>query len=171
MKTSSLMVLLAAATAMIACDRPVDIDRERESLLQTDREWAASIGTRNVDKIVSYWSDDAIVMPPDGPALTGKQAIRDYVAAGLAIPGFDITWEAKQAVISATGDMGYTLASNRITLPGADGSPVTSAGKAVTVWRKEPDGAWRCVLDIWNADPKPGASSVGNSETAPGTRP
>ena len=129
------------------------IDREREALLRTDREWVSTIATRDVDRIVSYWTDDAIVMPPDMPPLRGKPAIREYVAAGLAIPGFDITWEAQQAVVSAFGDMGYTVASNRVTVPGPDGALVTVTGKAVTVWRKEPDGAWRCVLDIWNADP------------------
>ena len=50
--------------------------------------------------------------------------------------------------------MGYTVATNRVTVPGIDGALVTVTGKAVTVWRKEPDGAWRCVLDIWNADPQ-----------------
>lgn len=130
------------------------IDREREALLRTDREWVSTIATRDVDRIVSYWTDDAIVMPPDMPPLRGKPTIREYVAAGLAIPGFDITWEAQQAVVSASGDMGYTVASNRVTVPGPDGALATVTGKAVTVWRKEPDGAWRCVLDIWNADPK-----------------
>lgn len=159
MKTPTLLFLVAAGALLVACGRPAPSDRERESLLRTDREWASTIGTGDVDRMVSYWTDDAILMPPDGPALTGKQAIRGYVAEALKIPGFSITWEAKQAVVSATGDMGYTVAANRVTAPGPDGSPVTVIGKAVTVWRKEPDGQWRCVLDIWNADSKQGAGA------------
>jgi ketosteroid isomerase-like protein len=36
---------------------------------------------------------------------------------------------------------------------GADGKPSSTAGRAVTIWRKEPDGEWRCAVDIWNSPP------------------
>jgi ketosteroid isomerase-like protein len=130
-------------------------EKEREELLRTDREWAAAAASGDLEAIVSYWADDAVVLPPDRPAVVGKQAIREFVAESLALPGFSITWSAAQAVVAASGDMGYTIGSNRVTVPGADGSPVAITGKAVTVWRREPSGAWRCVLDIWNADPNP----------------
>ena len=128
-------------------------EKEREALLRTDRAWAAAAASGDLETIVSYWADDAVVLPPDRPAVVGKQAIRKFVAESLALPGFNITWLAAQAVVAASGDMGYTIGSNRVTVPGTDGSPVAITGKAVTVWRREPSGAWRCVLDIWNADP------------------
>ena len=36
------------------------------------------------------------------------------------------------------------------------GNPVTNHGKGVTVWRKESDGSWKNVVDIWNEAPPPG---------------
>lgn len=30
---------------------------------------------------------------------------------------------------------------------------ITVYGKAITVWRKEPSGIWKCVIDIWKEDP------------------
>lgn len=152
MRFQPLPYLLAAASLIFACDRPRQNDKERETLLRTDQEWAAVVATGELDKIIAYWADDAIVLPPGAPALIGKPAIRNYVAESLKIPGFGITWEAKQAVVSATGDMGYTIGKNRVSMTGANGAPVVITGNAVTVWRKEPDGAWRCIVDIWNAD-------------------
>ncbi|MGH9866965.1 MAG: YybH family protein [Candidatus Polarisedimenticolia bacterium] len=131
----------------------MNVDREREALLKTDKEWAAAASTGDVDRIVSYWTNDAIVLPPGAPAIVGKQAIRAFVADSLKMPGFSITWQSEQAVIAAGHDMGYMVGTNKVTMPGADGRTVDMAGKAVTVWRKESDGAWRCVLDIWNAVP------------------
>lgn len=32
-----------------------------------------------------------------------------------------------------------------------EGKPVVEHNKAVAVWRKEPDGSWKCAVDIWNA--------------------
>jgi ketosteroid isomerase-like protein len=144
--------LAAAALALTACTRPVDLESEREALLRTDGEWASVVGSGDVDKIVSYWSDDAILLPPDGPAVVGKQAIRSFVAEAFEVPGFSITWQSNHAVVSADGSLGYTVGTNSITTTGADRRPVTTRGKGVAVWRKEPNGAWRCVVDIWNAD-------------------
>ena len=153
--------LIGVTAVILACDHPAQIDEEREALLRTDQEWASVVGTGDVDKIISYWAEDAIVLPPDTPMLIGKQAIREYVAESLKIPGFSITWKAKQAVLAATGDMGYTVATNRITMTSADGAAVVAVGKAVTIWRKEADGKWRCVVDIWSADSPTMADSVG----------
>ena len=152
MRDRGLALLSVVTFAISACAGPTDIDREREVLLRTDKEWAAAVGSGNLDKIASYWADDAIVLPPDAVAVVGKQAIREFVAASLKLPGFAISWEASQAVIAANGDLGYTVGTNKVTMLGSNGSPVTTVGKAVTVWRKEANGTWRCVLDIWNAD-------------------
>jgi ketosteroid isomerase-like protein len=46
--------------------------------------------------------------------------------------------------------MAFLLSSNVVTLPGPDGRPGTTRGRAVTVWRRDADGEWRCSVDIWN---------------------
>jgi ketosteroid isomerase-like protein len=38
-------------------------------------------------------------------------------------------------------------------MPDSAGKPQTEDGRYVTVWRRESDGEWRCVIDIWNAGP------------------
>jgi ketosteroid isomerase-like protein len=52
--------------------------------------------------------------------------------------------------------MGYTTGRNRFTFPDPSGNIVTANGRYVTVWRKV-DGAWKCVIDIWNSAPDPKA--------------
>lgn len=39
-----------------------------------------------------------------------------------------------------------------VTMNGDDGAPTTTAGRVVTIWRRDPDDEWRCALDIWNAE-------------------
>ena len=132
----------------------MDLHAERKELLKRDADWAAlASGGADVETIVSYWSDDAIVLPPGQPAIAGKAALREYVLNSLRIPGFNITWKASDAVLSPDGKLAYLMGDNRITLQGPGGKPVTIAGRAVTVWRKESDGQWRCAIDIWNEPP------------------
>jgi ketosteroid isomerase-like protein len=54
--------------------------------------------------------------------------------------------------VSSAGDLGYTTGSYEVTVNDAEGNPVTSRGKVVVVWKKQPDGNWKAVLDIWNSD-------------------
>ena len=128
----------------------------REELLKVDREWAQVAATRDLERIVSYWTDDAVIYTPGEAPVAGKEAIRKYVGASLALPGFAITWTPARAEVSKSGDLGYTIGSNAITLPVAQGGSATVEGRYVTVWRKEQDGRWRCVIDTWN--PAPAAS-------------
>lgn len=125
----------------------------RTGLMRTSREWARALSTRDVDQIVSYWSEDAVVLPPDRPAVVGLSAIRQYVAGSLATPGFSVTWEPEFAFVDETGTVGYLLERSRFTFPDPSGAVRSQDGKTVTVWRKAPDGHWKCVVDIWNGSP------------------
>jgi ketosteroid isomerase-like protein len=132
----------------------MDLERERQRLLEQDAEWAAlSSKGQDVDRIVAFWTDDARVFAPGLPAFSGKAALRSYVEAALAIPGFHITWITSEASLSPDGQLAYLLSTNAVTMPGPGGRPVTTNGRAVTVWRREPDGNWRCAVDIWNDEP------------------
>jgi ketosteroid isomerase-like protein len=126
----------------------------REVLMTTSHDWAAATATGDLERALAYWTDDAIVLPPDQPAVVGKAAIRAYVQQAASIPGFSITWVPELAVVSETGDMGYIVERNRVTFNDATGALQTEFGKAVTVWRKQTDGTWRCVVDTWNGNPR-----------------
>ncbi len=131
----------------------MDLASEKTALLRRDAEWAAAASEgRDVERIISYWTDDAVLMPPGLPAVVGKAALRDYVQGSLEIPGFKIAWTSTEATVSSDADMAYMLGTNSVTMNTADGSPATTHGRAVTIWRRESDGEWRCSLDIWNAE-------------------
>jgi ketosteroid isomerase-like protein len=126
---------------------------DRTLLRNTDEVWAALARQgADVDRIVSFWSD-VKVYPPGAPILDGKLAIRDFVAGSLKTPGFSVSWEPTEVVVAQGENIGYTTGRNRFTFPDSSGKIVTSRGRYVTVWRKDADGAWRCVIDIWNNEP------------------
>ena len=129
-------------------------DREKDALAQRDRDWAAvATQGRDIDRILSFWSEDATIFPPSTPAVHGKSAIRDYIHKSLAIPGFQISWHPTSAAISADGTFGYTVGENAVIVPGPDGKLITIAGRYATVWRRDQGGDWKCVVDIWNSGP------------------
>jgi len=139
------------ALTLLAC-RPAapDLEVERRAILAADSAWVAAAGRRDLELTLSYWTDDATILPPDMPAIKGKAAIREYVTAAFAMPGFSISWKSDELSLAGSGELAYQLATNQVTVPDSTGALHTTTGKAVVVWRKESDGAWRVVVDIWN---------------------
>lgn len=121
--------------------------------MQVSREWSKAAATDSIEKILSYWADDAVVMSPGQPALKGKSAIREMILGTSKIPGFKISWEPLSVSISENGDMGYLIEQNQITVNDSLGNPVTEFNKSVTIWKKDGDGTWKNVVDMWNATP------------------
>jgi uncharacterized protein (TIGR02246 family) len=101
-----------------------------------------------VEKIVSYWADDAVLMSAGQPVLNGKQAIRKMVEESYKMPGFRISWQPQSVVVSESGDMAYLMENSQISFTDSSGKPITINNKAVTIWRKQADGSWRNAVDI-----------------------
>jgi uncharacterized protein (TIGR02246 family) len=132
----------------------VDLTAERTWLLQRDAAWAAAASEgRDIERILSFWTDDAVVLPPGLPAIIGKAALRQYVQSTMQIPGFRITWTSTDVAFSPDGQLAYMFSRNTVTVNAPNGTPMMTEGRAVTIWRREPDGEWRCSVDIWNAEP------------------
>src|SRR5438105_13430083 len=120
MQSARLILVLAMTMSVAGCATlPFDPASEGQKLLQRDAEWAdlASAG-KDVERIVSYWSDDAVVIPQGQPVVEGKAAIRAFVAASLQIPGFKIHWVSEKATFSPDGKLADMRGTNPLTGPG-----------------------------------------------------
>ena len=74
-----------------ASSTPTASNEEAAALMQVSRDWAKAAESRDVERVVSYWADDAIVLEVDQPALVGKAAIRGMVQGAFQNPQFSIT--------------------------------------------------------------------------------
>ena len=127
---------------------------EGQKLLQRDAEWsqAASEG-KEIERILSYWSDDAQVIEPGQPVYQGKEAIRKFVSDSLKTPGFHIHWVSNEPVFSADGKMAYMPGAEEMTMADSKGALITVHMRGISIWRRDADGEWRCVVDIANEAP------------------
>lgn len=165
MPRSFSLVVAGVLLAAPGCQPGVDLAAATQVLLDTDRAWAKLADTQaSVDSVVAYWTPDARVILPGQGVVVGTDALRQMVAGTRTIPGFHITWTPDSAVVSPSGDFGYTYGTNRVTTPDATGAPRTTEGRYVTVWRKESDGQWRCAVDIHNEGPTPAVAPTPSRE-------
>ena len=149
----SIFISIALPVLFSCTETKIDQKAEGEKLMQLSREWSKSASTDSLEKTLSYWADDAVVMSPGQAPIKGKDAIREMIQAMSKIPGFNISWEPLSVEVSTSGDMAYIIEENKVTVSDSLGKPITEYNKAVTVWKKQADGSWKNVVDIWNAAP------------------
>jgi ketosteroid isomerase-like protein len=123
-----------------------------QALRDLDAQWAAAAGSKDLDKTVSFYSDDAIVMPPNASAATSSAAIRKVWQDLLSSPGLVISWKTGKVEVAKSGDLACLSGSYELTMNDASGKPVNDHGKFVEVWEKQSAGKWKCGTDIWNSD-------------------
>ncbi|OQP42943.1 hypothetical protein A4H97_12385 [Niastella yeongjuensis] len=135
-----------------ACNQPVDKIKEEAKLMQLSRELSKLSLADSTETILSYWADDAVVMPPGHPPIKGKMAIKNMLLDKARTPGFKVSWEPKSVVISKSGDLAYITEENQISVYHTLGKSFINVNKGISIWRKEND-SWKKLIDIWNTDP------------------
>jgi len=125
---------------------------EERAIREADAATLKAAQANDVNGAVANYADDASWLPPNSPLVHGKAAIRSGWAKLMGNPGFTIDWQINQLGVSRAGDLAYTIYTYQMTLDGANGKPITDQGKDMAVWKKQSDGAWKMVADIFNSD-------------------
>jgi ketosteroid isomerase-like protein len=145
----AVVVLFSAFGALAA-----DTDAKAKALARVDDEWSKAAATRDAGRVASFYAEDAIAYPPNEPIAIGRLAAKKVWASYFANPTFSISWKTVHAGVSTSGDLGFTAGTYEDSFKGPDGKRVHEKGKYVCTWRKEKDGTWKAIHDIWNADSK-----------------
>jgi len=126
------------------------VDANAKVLAQLDDDWSKAAGARDAERVATFYADDAVAYPPGAPMAIGRAAAQRVWASYFVNETFKISWKSDHASIS--GDLGFTSGSYEDSYKGADGKRVTETGKFLCVWRKQKDGSWKAVHDMWNFD-------------------
>jgi uncharacterized protein (TIGR02246 family) len=140
-----------------ACSRQMPADTraaDEATIRDLDAQWSKAASANDLEAAVSFYSDDASLLPPNAPILTGKQAIH-AAWAELVKPGVSVSWQPTKVEVARSGDFAYLTGVYRVSEKDAKGNPVEDHGKLVEIWKKQADGKWKTITDIYNSDLPP----------------
>jgi ketosteroid isomerase-like protein len=163
---------LALILSLSACGHqaPPDTRSADESAIKDlDAEWSRTAAAKNLDGTVSYYSDDASVLPPNSPIATDKPSIR-AAWAPLLVPGSSVSWQPSKVEVSRSGDLAYSMGTYQFSMKNSLGKLVEDRGKYVEVWKKQADGKWKTTADIFNSDLPTQAPPVKKTRAKPRSR-
>jgi ketosteroid isomerase-like protein len=114
--------------------------------------WTNAYNAGEVDKIVALYTEDAVVMPSNAPALIGRTAIKDFLTKDIAAAKAEgLTDKDGVGDVGISGDLAWHAGTSSVI--DAAGKTVET-GKYVEVWHRI-NGKWLMVRDIWNDDAPP----------------
>lgn len=154
MKPMQWAFALGAALMLTACAPTAVPDTraaDEQTIRRLDAEWSATAGKKDVDGAVAYYADDAILLAPNAPVAKDKAAIKE-MWKGLLGAALTISWTPTRVEVAKSGDLAYLTGTYAMTVAGPDGKPVEDKGKMVEVWKKQADGKWKAVADMFNSD-------------------
>jgi len=131
-----------------------------EQIRKLDEIWSATAAKNDLEGTLSFYADDAVVLPGNAPIVTDRKALRE-LWAGMLGPNSAVSWKVTKAEVAKSGELGYLYGTYELTVKDLKGGPgVHDAGKLVEVWKKQANGNWKCIVDTYNSDlpvPEPAA--------------
>jgi ketosteroid isomerase-like protein len=101
----------------------------------------------DADQLVqAVYAEDARLLPPNRPTVTGqseiREAFREFLGAGMG----ELTIDTYEIEIASSGELAYGIGTFSL------GRPAPDRGKFVEVYRRQADGSWKCVVDMFSSD-------------------
>ena len=152
-------LVLVAFTSCSNQEQSTDTKAESKKLMETSRRWSQVAATKMTDSILHYWTDDAVVLSPGEAPIRGKDAVRAMLEGSFKTPGFEISWQPKSVEVSKSGDLGYMLENTKMVMTDSAGKQMTQNFEAVTIWKRQADGSWKCTVDVLSPLPDDNSNS------------
>ena len=122
-----------------------DLAGDTARLEEGTAKYMEAVNSEDATALAALFTEDAVELPPNSPAVFGRDAIRAGKQAGFAAA--DLAVELEDLEISVEGDLGYKAGRYRVRTK--DGELI-DRGKYIEIWTKA-DGQWLLHRDIWNS--------------------
>jgi ketosteroid isomerase-like protein len=120
-------------------------------LFDLEARFAKDVLERGGAAFADWFAEDGVALGNGAAPLIGKVAI--VKSANWSPQAYQLSWTPTDALLGPSGDMGYTWGHFEGHSKDANGNPVVTSGRYMTVWRKQPDGQWKVVLDAGANEP------------------
>ena len=154
-------VLLFAAFALAACQKAetpeqasmriaAESDSAKTAISGMVTRYATFLNANNADSMAAMFMDGGMMMPPNSPAVTGRDSIKAHLTAGPMPPSSHLTLLTVD--VAANGPIAIERGTYNFSIPAAGRTPAVSAnGKYLVHWHKV-NGNWQIAAQMWSDD-------------------
>jgi len=150
MRTSHLSTIISILAVMVFLNSCFSKKQKDESNLiaDTDRFYSALSAEKDMNTaFLAMFDSSGVLLRPNHSPIEGFSAIEKLLLSENDST-FTLTWEPSYAKAAASGEMGYTYGTYKIADKATDS--IIGVGTYATIWKKNPDGNWKAILDTGN---------------------
>ena len=130
-------------------------DADEKAIRAVDAEWSRTASAGDENGLTALYAADATLLPPNEPVAKGE-AMKKYNADMTS--NFSGPIELTTTAVEGRGDLAFAVGTYRATMTpkkaGAKPLP-TEEGKYLEVLKKQGDGSWKIVYDMWSPNAPP----------------
>jgi ketosteroid isomerase-like protein len=152
---------LFMVTRGFAAASAADPAAAESAVRKADTDWAAAARADGIDAWTAFYAADAIVLLPHEQLASGRDPVRRTVARFLALPHLSVEsrpGDGKMAVVRS-GDLALSIGGYELRFDGPQGAHLSDRGQRLEIWKRQPDGSWKCIVDTWTSDDEPTAAA------------
>ena len=116
----------------------------------TSRQFEEAIARGDAAACAEVYTDDAKILPPDSPALTGKQAAQGLWQGILDMGVKGVSLQTLE--LEEMGDIAVERGAATIDIQGEVGQTIQASAKFIVMWKLQADGTWKWHWDCFNFD-------------------
>ncbi len=144
------VVITAFSLAFSTAAFSGNLEAEKAALIKADGAWFAT--SKSGADFIGYTDPEFTFFPPGAPFMSDKDVMIKHWDSIVSTPRLELVWGPDGAFVSENGDYGHTYGWYTLKTVDDKGAKNVSKGKYLTVMRKQANGEWRPLADIFNAD-------------------
>jgi len=114
-------------------------------LIELEVKFSEDVAQNGGKAFGTWFAPDAVTLSNGKPAVLGRGAIA--AQANWDPKQYNLTWTAQGAQMGPSNDMGFTWGHYIGKSTDANGKPIVTSGRYITIWRKLADGTWKVAMD------------------------
>lgn len=121
-----------------------------KEMMRTDSLFSAMSKTSGMRKaFIEFIADEGVLLRSNHLPIIGADAIEFLSQAGDSSSSV-LSWKPLGGDMASAGDLGFTYGTYNLQL-----ADTALSGTYVSIWKKQPDGKWKFVLDTGNEGTQP----------------
>jgi ketosteroid isomerase-like protein len=124
-------------------------DADVKAIKDDQIQWLKDFDSKDLDKIVSHFSDDAIVIDKGAPPVKGREEAKKLYKDAVADPASSLKFSPLRIEVAKSGEIAYVLGSYRAVSSIPNTTKTTEdRGTYISIYKKQSDGSWKDAVDI-----------------------
>ena len=144
---------VVVAVCLILANGSVWSQQKTDPTLTKQAEaFAAAFNAKDAAKVASFYTDDAALMPPNEPMVSGRKNIQAWFQKAIDQGLTDMRLMPRES--ATAGTQAFEAGTYSLTVKGGSGAPMTDKGKYMVVMKRVSND-WKIAHDIFNSDLPP----------------